>query len=937
MKKRASIILILVLVLVLAAVAMPCTAFAADEHSAENHNHEGWTAWGDQESEQTSLPTEDGQYYLTKDITLSSTCVLRNKTIELCLNGHTVRLAAESGAVIDLQENTSLYLYDCGTNERYFRCMNGKAWKDAGTEAPIGTVIPLEKYDINTADGTFVQTVGGCITGGKAAGINLSDYRTSYLYIYGGNIIGNTNEENGGGIAVKDGQIVMCGGSIAGNYSNSCGGGIGSTLSELHNFGVFYNFQLEGGCITGNTAAQYGGGVSGYPGSETILSGVFLINGNRTSTYGGGIYTAGKLTVQGGTVQGNRADKWGGGLYSNSTGVIFMSDGLVTENKAAHGGGVYNNNKMTLSGGTITENTASGNGGGIRIGNTDDKTGPRKLTVTGGTISNNYAGNGGGGIYVGTSAVLTASDLKLSGNRANKYGGGINIDTEGSVEYIGGSITSNTAGTDGGGISWACDTVTLGGSVNITDNKVRDKNSNVLIRSGSWINIGDGADALKDGAKIGISLLTPEEGNNSYRRFTANGSKSDQKFFISDDTSRSYGAFYNENGYLDIAVLHLHYDADGNEINFDEWTDPSSLPKDGGAWFLGTDVTLRRDWEPTADTKLCLNGHVISTNNECCLWLEEVNLDIFDEEDSAVHYFEYRKGNAWSYVGNSSSENAVNLTGFSFDTISDGDIIAVPGGVITGGNMCLHLYSDVADTPQVSVNMFGGNIVGISSNYAEPLNIVGDVEFTMYGGSIAGNFFSYGDILSNRNGSMALLGGSITGNIASKAVVYSSSFTDLSIAGSTMIHDNISQNGAVFAENNDITVGGSAQIRGNVTSKGIAKNLYLPSGRKLLLTAPEQGMSIGVTAQDVPKANTPIRLTDTASESDAARFFSDSEYAVAFKPTDSSSDALYLTVNSGLASVFGGSSIWLVAILAAIVLAGIIAVVIVNKKKQRTK
>lgn len=376
--------------------------------------------------------------------------------------------------------------------------------------------------------------------------------------------------------------------------------------------------------------------------------------------------------------------------------------------------------------------------------------------------------------------------------------------------------------------------------------------------------------------------------------------------------------------------------------NHEGWTawgdneaEKTSLPQDGGAWYLTADVTLERDWEPMADTKLCLNGHVISTDNGSCLWVEAVNVDIYDETDSAVHYFRYNKGRAWSYIGDSVSESTVYLSDIALDVITDGTIIAIPGGVITGDNMFLSLYSDGADAPKTRVNIYGGSIVGIYSDYAEPVCITGDSALNMYGGGIFGCFFPYGDIISNRCGSVELLGGTIAGNIASGAVVHSGADADTTVAGSTAIHHNFAEMGAVYAGKTDVTLGGSARIRQNVTaSAGTPKNVYLGSKNKVVLRSPEQGMSVGITAENVPDINSPVLICTAAAEGDEGYFFSDGEYYVKFKPSESSEDALYLTVSSGLASVFGSGGVWLIGAMGIILAAGIVALVIISRKQK---
>ena len=81
----------MILVLVLCA----SIAYAEEEatHSCETVT---WTAWGDDEAEQTSLPTAIGNYYLVCDLeSVSATAKPAAGTvINLCLNGYNINMGS---------------------------------------------------------------------------------------------------------------------------------------------------------------------------------------------------------------------------------------------------------------------------------------------------------------------------------------------------------------------------------------------------------------------------------------------------------------------------------------------------------------------------------------------------------------------------------------------------------------------------------------------------------------------------------------------------------------------------------------------------------------------------------------------------------------------------------------------------------------------------
>ena len=210
-----------------------------------------------------SLPDSTGNWYLTKDVTLSSTWTPVSGTV-LCLNGYSITGPASSisseGYVIAVKDSATFTLCDCkgGTNT------DGK---------------------ITHAE----NTKGGGVYVGSSSTFNM----------YGGEISGNT-AKMGGGVYVNNGTFKLYGGSITGNTAQVQGGGVyvdsSSTSSDTFNMysgsitgnnasnggGVYVNsgtFNLYGGSITGNTAEK-GGGVRVYGGTFTV-SGNVTVTGNQ--------------------------------------------------------------------------------------------------------------------------------------------------------------------------------------------------------------------------------------------------------------------------------------------------------------------------------------------------------------------------------------------------------------------------------------------------------------------------------------------------------------------------------------------------------------------------------------------------------------------------------------------------------------------------------
>lgn len=192
-------------------------------------------------------------------------------------------------------------------------------------------------------------------------------------------------------------------------------------------------FNMYGGSITGNRATGDGGGVykSGSNSSFNMYGG--SITGNTANSYGGGVYVdGGGFTMSGGTIGGtktgetNTATYGGGGVYVvGSSSTFEMTDGSITGNNAAYGGGVYTVNEFKMTGGSITGNNAyksdyiSTFGGGVCVGS-GIFTVSGEVTVTdntkGGTkgADGKFTGDTKNNVYLPTGKTITIGTDKLS-------------------------------------------------------------------------------------------------------------------------------------------------------------------------------------------------------------------------------------------------------------------------------------------------------------------------------------------------------------------------------------------------------------------------------------------------------------------------------------------------------------------------------------------
>ncbi len=239
------------------------------EQSAQEHKH----TVGDTEitfqpwNAENSLPTATGNYYLTNDVTITTTWEPM-ANVNLCLNGHSITATGNFDA-ITVSNSAEFTLTDCQNTQGIITHESGKRGRG-----------------VHVFSGTF-NMYGGNITGNivdRTALSNAADDTTAgggvrvangTFNMYGGKITNNTASANGGGVDVHNGcEIYMYGGTISGNVSKGFGGGINNSTSTT--------FTMTGGTITGNTAMNGGGGVHLY--DDMTISGNVEIYDNYKVT-----------------------------------------------------------------------------------------------------------------------------------------------------------------------------------------------------------------------------------------------------------------------------------------------------------------------------------------------------------------------------------------------------------------------------------------------------------------------------------------------------------------------------------------------------------------------------------------------------------------------------------------------------------------------------
>ena len=454
-----------------------------------------------------------GSYYLAGDITLDKSILIESGEVNICLNGHKLRLnhgTVQIWEVIQLNGGT-LNLTDC---------------QDKGT---VCHVDGNPGRGVTVGNGTNFTLYGGTICNNvarvsstKAQGGGVYIGSSSTFNMYGGKISNNqatvgssgtgSNWGYGGGVyCAPNGTFNLIAGEITENQvrvdSNNGGAGLGGGVFNKGTFTMSGDSKISGnGIVSSSSENQYGGGVCNYFNSDTFEMNGGEISGNYIDTwyggpaYGGGVYNSSTFEFKSGTITGNR---------------------VKSESKNVFGGGVcnYQNGDFTMSGGTISNNTTQTNGA-----------------------------SWGGGVYIYRSA-FTMSGGEISGNQALTYtasaspnfcdGGGIYFECyhDGKFELSGGTITGNTAKGKGAGIYIYDNSDAyqkyfhLSGNPVVWDNTTDGQQSNLYMYQSY-----DLKSPLTDGAKVGLSLRWVYD-NNVMVNVDPSITEDMSKYFVSDDSA----------------------------------------------------------------------------------------------------------------------------------------------------------------------------------------------------------------------------------------------------------------------------------------------------------------------------------------------------------------------------------------------------------------
>lgn len=425
---------------------------------------------------------------------------------------------------------------------------------------------------------------------------------------------------------------------------------------------------------------------------------------------GTGVYLDpdGTFTMYGGSISGNSAAEKGGGVYMTRS-TFRMLGGSVSGNKAKYGGGVYvYSGVFTLSGGTVADNSSDEDGAGVYTSGT--------FNMTGGSVSGNfttdaavtgYATKRGGGVYAAD--VFNMSGGTISGNTAAEYGGGVYVILSAACTITGGTISGNTSGNSKGGGVCAGNKLTVSGAPCITGNLGKDgAANNVYLDRRETIHVGG---ALESGASIGVTTADPVI-DGSYVR-VADGTElaaDTTSYFTSDAYPGCTKRLMGDSVIFSSGTLHEHAvcgrsdctdAAHGNTA----WIPLTSVDgkllygganasKNGdsymlyaGNYYLAADIELDGRLFLAGDVNLCLNGKQITTTN--------TSVSAVVDDHWGLTLCDCR------------GSGRIAAPGETVNGVSSSQSFTMYGGTISGGRYGAYIYDDHG-----AFRMLGGKITG---------------------------------------------------------------------------------------------------------------------------------------------------------------------------------------------------------------------------------
>ena len=216
---------------------------------------------------------------------------------------------------------------------------------NVSTEEELRAALSAGDEIVMTSDiklGSCLKIESGTVT------LNLNGYKL-YRELSSASADGHVIEvAKNGSLTVKDGSNNT--GMISGGWANNGGG--------IANYGTL---DVQGGTITGNVAANNGGGINAAAGSKTTISNAIVMKNDAKNGGGINIEVGAETVNMTNTTVKNNTSLYDGGGIQNLGGVVLDSCMVVNNNAYGTGGGIYvNYNTISVKGANvIKKNTGS--------------------------------------------------------------------------------------------------------------------------------------------------------------------------------------------------------------------------------------------------------------------------------------------------------------------------------------------------------------------------------------------------------------------------------------------------------------------------------------------------------------------------------------------------------------------------------------------------
>ncbi|MCR5607934.1 MAG: hypothetical protein K6G26_02595 [Lachnospiraceae bacterium] len=486
---------------------------------------------------------------------------------------------------------------------------------------------------------------------------------------------------------------------------------------------IFDNYNI----INNNQGIDFDEGSAIYiDGGNLILNGTTgvlkSINSDSGPRGGGVIATGGSVIMNGGVIKDNIANT--GGVYVTHNGTFTMNDGMICDNTGW--AGVCNQADFIMNGGEITRNKSA--------------------------------------ISMWNDNVTLSGTAKIYGN-INDEGKDCNLDlgnerTFNAGEFSEGAQIGITMGTKH---TFAKDYAAYNNGVEPSTYFKSDD-------SKYMVSLADNGEAqLEYGFNVTFKVVNGsfDDGTSEDKMVVVKGNEGDVLKLAADqipDVGTKPADNYTE-GIWDVTpdtvseineekVYTYTYEKQHkhDEVEFKAWRNSLSMPDTAGNYYLENDVTISNEWVvPSGVTKICLNGHKITTYNHFKI-NSNCSLEIYDEEGNGSIDAQYRVGSMFWVNGGSLTIN----------------------GVIINGNVSTAGIVDIAANAVFTMN--GGKITGTSTGRY-------DASVIRFTGS---------------NGTFAMTGGEISGTTTRGGVTYfEKTDVNINISGDAKIINNKLERGIV--------------------------------------------------------------------------------------------------------------------------------------------